>query len=94
MQKKYLNFDCKNLQMTLIGFNKYLPITRPSSMPINIDKPRNKSMKAIRITEFKDHIINPDPIILQETDVLLEEFLSPTKLVSTSNSLVFSFILM
>ncbi len=56
-------------------------IWRPASMPINIDKPRNKPMQAIRITEFKDHIINPDPIILQETDVLLEEFLSPTKLV-------------
>lgn len=51
-------------------------------MPINIDRPRSALMRGVQITEFKGHIINPDPIILQETDLLLEEFLSPTKLVN------------
>lgn len=52
-------------------------------MPINIDssRPRSALLRGIRITEFKGHVINPDPVILQETDLLLEEFLSPTKLV-------------
>ena len=49
---------------------------------INVTKPRSALLRGIRITEFEGHIINPDPIILKETDLLLEEFLSPTKLVS------------
>jgi len=55
---------------------------RPSSMPINIDKPSSRSalLRGVKITEYKEHIINPDPIVLQDTDLLLEEFLSPTKL--------------
>ena len=55
-------------------------------MPINIQsksqRPRSALLRGVQITEYKDNIINPDPIILQETDLLLEEFLSPTKLVS------------
>jgi hypothetical protein len=50
-------------------------------MPINIERPQSALLRGVRITEYKDHVINPDPIILQETDFLLEEFLSPTKLV-------------
>jgi Leucine-rich repeat (LRR) protein len=49
-------------------------------MPINIERPRSALLRGVHITEFKGHVINPDPIILQETDLLLEEFLSPTKL--------------
>ena len=58
---------------------------RVSSMPIDIESPRPRSalLRGVQITEFKGHIINPDPIVLQETDLLLEEFLSPTKLVKT-----------
>jgi hypothetical protein len=51
-------------------------------MPINIKRPNSALLRGVQITEFKGHIINPDPIILQETDFLLEEFLSPTKLVN------------
>lgn len=50
-------------------------------MPINIERPQSALLRGVKITEFKDHVINPDPLILQETDFLLEEFLSPTKLV-------------
>jgi hypothetical protein len=57
---------------------------RVVSMPININSNRSRSalLRGVHITEFKGHVINPDPIILQETDLLLEEFLSPTKLVT------------
>ena len=57
-------------------------MNRAASMPIDIERPRSALLRGVRITEFKGHIINPDPVILQETDLLLEEFLSPTKLVS------------
>ncbi|XP_033106142.1 leucine-rich repeat-containing protein 56-like [Anneissia japonica] len=36
--------------------------------------------RGIQITEFSDNIINPDPIQVEETDILLEDYLSPTKL--------------
>ncbi|RNA39995.1 leucine-rich repeat-containing 56 isoform X1 [Brachionus plicatilis] len=49
-------------------------------MPINIERPRSALLRGVHITEFKGNVINPDPIILQETDLLLEEYLSPTKL--------------
>ena len=58
-------------------------------MPINIERPQSALLRGVRITEYKDHVINPDPIILQETDFLLEEFLSPTKLVMKIISLYF-----
>lgn len=61
---------------------KTLCFDRVASMPINIERPRSALLRGVHITEFKGHVINPDPIILQETDLLLEEFLSPTKLVS------------
>ena len=38
---------------------------------------------AVHITEFGDIRVNPQPIVQEEdTDVLLEEYLSPRKLVS------------
>jgi hypothetical protein len=49
-------------------------------MPIDINRPQSALRRGVRITEFQSHIINPDPIVLQETDFLLDEFLSPTKL--------------
>lgn len=57
-------------------------------MPIDIERPRSALLRGVRITEFKGHIINPDPIILQETDLLLEEFLSPTKLVNINKKIL------
>lgn len=50
-------------------------------MPINIEKrPKSALLRGVRITEFDNHLINPDPIVLEDTDFLLEEFLSPNKL--------------
>ncbi|XP_071954977.1 leucine-rich repeat-containing protein 56-like [Antedon mediterranea] len=36
--------------------------------------------RGIQITEFSDDVINPEPIQVEETDILLEDYLSPTKL--------------
>ena len=54
-------------------------------MPIDIEKPATRKQplrRGIHITEHKDYRVNPEPLVLQEADFLLEEFLSPTKLVS------------
>ena len=53
-------------------------------MPIDIEKSSARKQplrRGIHITEQKDYRVNPEPLILQEADFLLEEFLSPTKLV-------------
>ncbi|CAF1054966.1 unnamed protein product [Rotaria sordida] len=57
---------------------------RVSSMPIDIERPapsrKQPLRRGIHITEHKDYRVNPEPLVLQEADFLLEEFLSPTKL--------------
>ncbi|UJR37965.1 hypothetical protein I4U23_030649 [Adineta vaga] len=56
---------------------------RISSMPIDIEKSSTRKQplrRGIHITEQKDYRVNPEPLVLQEADFLLEEFLSPTKL--------------
>ena len=41
------------------------------------------SNESVNIREFEDTIINPDPIIRnQDTEQLMEDFLSPQKLVN------------
>ena len=53
-------------------------------MPIDIEKSSTRKQplrRGIHITEHKDYRVNPEPLVLQEADFLLEEFLSPTKLV-------------
>jgi hypothetical protein len=53
-------------------------------MPIDIEKSSSRKQtlrRGIHITEHKDYRVNPEPLVLQEADFLLEEFLSPTKLV-------------
>ncbi|CAF2641857.1 unnamed protein product [Rotaria sp. Silwood2] len=53
-------------------------------MPIDIERPapsrKQPLRRGIHITEHKDYRVNPEPLVLQEADFLLEEFLSPTKL--------------
>ncbi len=62
-------------------------------MPIDIEKPSTRKQtlrRGIHITEHKDYRVNPEPLVLQEADFLLEEFLSPTKLVCISMKNKFS----
>ncbi|XP_077994666.1 leucine-rich repeat-containing protein 56-like [Glandiceps talaboti] len=49
---------------------------------INLDDRPTTSYqrKAVHITEYRDYRVNPEPIVLEETDILLEEYLSPTRL--------------
>lgn len=49
--------------------------------------PAPRTISSVRIREFDDTTANPEPIVQdeEEADQLLEEFLSPSKLVSTGN---------
>ena len=49
-------------------------------MPIDINRPPSALARGVHITEFSGHLINPAPLLLHDTDSLLDEFLSPTKL--------------
>ena len=37
--------------------------------------------RGVQITEFKESRINPEPIVLEDSEVLMEQYLSPGKLV-------------
>lgn len=84
---RYENIDFgffSKTKKTFCRFDRH----RVSSMPIDIEKPATRKQplrRGIHITENKDYRVNPEPLVLQEADFLLEEFLSPTKLVSISS---------
>lgn len=50
-------------------------------MEPGIERPQSALARGVQITEFKDACVNPEPIVLEETDLLLEQYLSPRKLV-------------
>ena len=54
-------------------------------MEPGLERPQSALMRGVQITEFKDGCVNPEPIVLEETDILMEQFLSPRKLVSNIN---------
>ena len=56
-------------------------MTRPAS--VVVERPQSALARGIQITEYQDTRVNPDPIVMEESEVLLEEFLSPRKLVCT-----------
>ncbi|WAR02726.1 LRC56-like protein [Mya arenaria] len=49
-------------------------------MEPGIERPGSALTRGVQITEFNDSRVNPEPIVLEETDLLLEQFLSPRKL--------------
>ncbi|XP_060591602.1 uncharacterized protein LOC132746464 isoform X2 [Ruditapes philippinarum] len=50
-------------------------------MEPGIERPQSAlGARGVQITEFKEACINPEPIVIEETDLLLEQFLSPRKL--------------
>lgn len=51
-------------------------------MEEGLERPQSALLRGVQITEFKDSRVNPQPIVLEESDVLMEGYLSPTKLVS------------
>ncbi|CAH1786684.1 unnamed protein product [Owenia fusiformis] len=46
----------------------------------NTSRPGSALARGVQITEFEDPRINPEPMLMEETDLLLEEYLSPRKL--------------
>ena len=51
------------------------------------ERPASALARGVQITEFKGNKINPDPVNVEDSEILLEEYLSPRKLV---RSLVFA----
>ena len=47
------------------------------------DRPSSALARGVQITDYSETKVNPDPIMLEESEVLLEEYLSPRKLVLT-----------
>lgn len=45
-------------------------------------RPSSALARGVQITEFKDTRLNPEPIVLEDSDILMEQYLSPGKLVS------------
>ena len=58
-------------------------------MEPGIDRPQSALARGVQITEFNESQVNPEPVVIEETDLLMEQYLSPRKLVSLqySNSL-------
>ncbi|KAK2165442.1 hypothetical protein LSH36_50g04049 [Paralvinella palmiformis] len=71
-------------------FRSCVPITLPvlehphvshSAMnPTITERPASALARGIKITEFKETKVNPEPISLEESELILEEYLSPSKL--------------
>ena len=50
--------------------------------PSKMERPLSVlGLRGVKITEVKDLNINPNPVMLEESEVLMEEYLSPRKLV-------------
>ena len=50
--------------------------------PSEVERPTSVlGVRGVKITEVKDLNINPNPVMLEESEVLMEEYLSPRKLV-------------
>lgn len=71
--------------------NLFFPLCCRSSPPISIpvmasssQRPSSALARGVKITEFTENRVNPDPIVIEDSDIFLEEFLSPRKLVSLS----------
>lgn len=43
-------------------------------------RPTSALARGVQITEFKETRVNPEPVILEDSDLLLEQYLSPGKL--------------
>ena len=50
-------------------------------MDFSDHSPNRVLARGVQITEFGDNQVNPEPIPLDESDLLLHQYLSPRKLV-------------
>ena len=46
------------------------------------ERPSSALARGVKITEFKGSRVNPEPVTIEESEILLEDYLSPRKLVS------------
>ena len=70
--------------LAIIACNAFnLCICFPSipKMDSGLQRPQSALARGVQITELSDGCMNPEPIVLQEADILMEQYLSPTKLV-------------
>lgn len=51
-------------------------------MASDSERPSSGMGRGVQITEFPEGRVNPEPVVMEESDLLLEDFLSPRKLVS------------
>ena len=51
------------------------------SRPGSSARPVSALARGVQITEFAESRVNPTPLLLEESDILLEQYLSPGKLV-------------
>ncbi|KAK7098748.1 dynein axonemal assembly factor 1 homolog [Littorina saxatilis] len=49
-------------------------------MDSGLQRPQSALARGVQITELSDGCMNPEPIVMQESDILMEQYLSPTKL--------------
>ncbi|KAK2168588.1 hypothetical protein NP493_1220g00077 [Ridgeia piscesae] len=49
-------------------------------MEPNLPRPESALARGIKITEFSGSRVNPEPVTFEESDILLEEYLSPRRL--------------
>ncbi|XP_067655482.1 leucine-rich repeat-containing protein 56-like [Haliotis asinina] len=54
--------------------------TRIPNMDPNYERPRSGLARGVQITQLEDSRTNPEPVNLEESDYLLEQYLSPNKL--------------
>ncbi|XP_041365553.1 leucine-rich repeat-containing protein 56-like isoform X2 [Gigantopelta aegis] len=50
------------------------------NMEPNLQCPSSALARGVHITEYKDTRINPNPMVFEESDLLIEQYLSPNKL--------------
>ncbi|KAL8572822.1 hypothetical protein ACOMHN_024998 [Nucella lapillus] len=51
-----------------------------------LPRPHSALARGVHITELSDGCTNPEPVVLQETDLLMEQYLSPSKLQALTGS--------
>ena len=79
----YLYLLC--LPISYLFIYIFLFLTRHLHMSVmepNLPRPESALARGIKITEFSGSRVNPEPVTFEESDILLEEYLSPRRLVS------------
>ena len=69
--------------VSLSGLTLNLP-----AMDDSPPRPASALARGVQITEYKGTQVNPEPMQYEESEILLEDYLSPRKLVSISAHLV------